>query len=79
MNLAEALADSVVLSGKSLDAALDDAARVIGAAVDCDPNAAAQSVRILRGLAAHADNEATSDAHNLAAEVIQRALSTFSI
>lgn len=76
MNLAETLANSVALSGKAFDDAMDAAARVMGSAVDCDPEAAAQAVRILRSLAARADNEAAADAHHLAAEVIQRALST---
>lgn len=78
INLAETLADSVVLSGKSLDDALDDAARVIGCAVDCDSEAAAKAARALRGLAARAPNEVSADAFNIAADVIQRALTTFS-
>lgn len=76
MNLAEALADSVVLSDLAQSEAIDAAAAVIGPVVDCDPEAAAQAARALRGLAARARNEVDSAASTIAADIIRVALST---
>lgn len=76
VNLAEALADSVVLADQDQEAAIDTAARLIGPAVECDPEAAAQAARALRGLAARAGNEVEAAASGIAAEIIRVALKT---